>query len=240
MSDISYRWDSIIENAYDQYLLQQELAFITTAIGNVATEFRVLEVGCGTGRITAPLISRGLKIVGLDYNYVPLMILAQKYPPTELTNGDGQNLPFESASFNCVIAIQSLLNFDPYLFLAESWRVLKHDGLLIYQFLNQHSYKWLLKRLVNDLQWVNSTSYLKPQVILDATMRNGFQIQSLRGYSWPPTLRSSNSFLTEVGSRVEQTFQLYRFPYISPWLLVMARKTAKTTLGDMNSPPLDE
>lgn len=227
MSDIFFRWDSTTENTYDRYLLQEELTFISAAIGDASPSFRILEVGCGSGRITSPLIERGFTVVALDYDSAPLRLLSQKSLTVRLTNGHGQNLPFDAESFDCVVAIQSLLNFDPYRFLAESQRVLKNNSLLIHQFLNQHSYKWLLKRLTKELEWASPTSYLKPRHFLQSTVQSGFRSQSIRGYSWPPTVRSSNSNLIGLESRLEKNLQLDRLTQISPWLLVAARKTIK-------------
>ena len=85
----------------------------------------VLELGCGTGRISLPLVRAGVSLVGLDRS-APMLERARRglakltnSPTSQLTNsfnlirGDIRMLPFAPRSFSTVIApygvLQSLL-----------------------------------------------------------------------------------------------------------------------------------
>jgi SAM-dependent methyltransferase len=98
---------------------------------------RVLELGCGTGRLLLPLDRSGARIVGVDRSAPMLAVLrgrARKRRPG-VTRGDITALPFAEHTFRLVIApygmLQSLLS-DILLarMLREARRVLAPGGLL--------------------------------------------------------------------------------------------------------------
>jgi ubiquinone/menaquinone biosynthesis C-methylase UbiE len=77
----------------------------------------VLELGCGTGRISVPLVRAGVNLVGLDRS-APMLIrarrrLAKLTNSHDLVRGDIRMLPFAPRAFSAVIApygvLQSLL-----------------------------------------------------------------------------------------------------------------------------------
>src|SRR4051812_44939338 len=82
----------------------------------------VLELGCGTGRISLPLARAGIDLVGVDRSAGMLARAAKRRsrqrPPTGLTlaRADIRALPFENGAFSMVLApygiLQSLLDDD--------------------------------------------------------------------------------------------------------------------------------
>jgi SAM-dependent methyltransferase len=80
---------------------------------------RVLELGCGTGRVTFPLARDGVRIVGIDRSAEMLHRAwrrkrrLRKPQSIHLVRGDIRHLPFANATFPLVIApygiVQSLL-----------------------------------------------------------------------------------------------------------------------------------
>lgn len=105
---------------------------------------RVLELGCGTGRIALPLARSGVSLVGIDRSAQMLSHAArravrlQKLQPRRkrrlaLVRGDIRHLPFEDGGFKLVMApygiLQSLLREqDLKATLAAVARVLKPGG----------------------------------------------------------------------------------------------------------------
>lgn len=85
-------------------------------------------------------------IIAMDLNVAPLKSFQRKSKAVALVRGDAAHLPFGDGSFDYVLAIQALLNFDHESLLVACKRILKSEGLLICQFLNRQSYKWLLKK----------------------------------------------------------------------------------------------
>lgn len=102
-------------------------------------EGRVLELGCGTGRILLPLARAGVRIVGIDRSEAMLRGQIPKarkiHRLTPLVRGDIRQLPFRRRSFQMVLApygmLQSLTrDRDLASTLESAARVLRTGGLL--------------------------------------------------------------------------------------------------------------
>ncbi len=101
---------------------------------------RVLELGCGTGRLTIPLARAGAsRIVGIDRSEPMLargrrrMARSRGLGPMSILRGDIRDLPFADGAFGTVIApygmLQSLLRERDLTATLESvWRVLAARG----------------------------------------------------------------------------------------------------------------
>jgi SAM-dependent methyltransferase len=106
----------------------------------------VLELGCGTGRISLPLVRAGVRLVGIDRSAPMLAQAASHRMPVRprsakrrsgrlgLVRGDIRALPFRVAEFSAVLApygvVQSLLrDTDLAAMLTSVARVLEPGGL---------------------------------------------------------------------------------------------------------------
>ncbi len=101
--------------------------------------------------------------------------------------------------------------------------MLRAGGLLIFDALNRHSYKWPLK-LLSARALALPSANLSCNEILRTTIQHGFEIQAVRGYNWVPFTRHSDSALVSVTALVEEMLQLGHYYRISPKILVAARK----------------
>lgn len=102
---------------------------------------RILELGCGTGRLLVPIARAGAKVIGIDRSEPMLerarrrvRLMGRRHRPS-LVRGDIRALPFPSATFAAVIApygmLQSLLSDrDLRDTLREAARVLRRGALL--------------------------------------------------------------------------------------------------------------
>ena len=95
----------------------------------------VLELGCGTGRVSIPLARAGVDLVGIDRSAAMLDRLRTRRRSLSLgvVRGDIRHLPFEDAAFSTVIApygiLQSLLrDRDLKATLGAVARVLERGG----------------------------------------------------------------------------------------------------------------
>lgn len=107
-----YDWENT------QTLGRRDVAFWKRLVSTI--EGPVLELGCGTGRISAPLARAGAHVVGIDRS-APMLERAHKRARTlsrreprpggqlQLVRGDIRLLPFPSASFNMVAAPYGIL-----------------------------------------------------------------------------------------------------------------------------------
>jgi len=103
---------------------------------------RVLDLGCGTGKLTinlALLAEGSVEIIGLDYSY-PMLELARKKATragvgkrVKFVHGEASLLPFPDSHFDCVgisFAFRNLTYKNPLRLphLSEAKRVLKPSG----------------------------------------------------------------------------------------------------------------
>ena len=92
-----------------------------------------LDVACGSGKLTAELakLSRGGRVVGLDFSPEMLEVARRSYPQLEFIEGDALNLPFEDASFDAATIAFGLRNLaDPVRGLREMTRVAERAVVL--------------------------------------------------------------------------------------------------------------
>lgn len=103
-------------------------------VREVQPEMSLLEVGCGSAKLSALLAQNGLKITGVDRSPNALRVarnnMATLGVAGTLVQGDAFFLPFGSHTFDVVISTGLLEHFrDPLPIVAEMKRVLKSGGL---------------------------------------------------------------------------------------------------------------
>lgn len=231
-----FYWDRYRDNTLDRYLLQRELSFIRRFVEGATPAGHLLEVGCGSGRVSLPLHAAGHRVIGIDKDAGALATFAKRSNAFPLLEGDGQHLPFAGGSFDYVVAVQCFHYFEHRRFLQECHRILRDSGLLIFQSLNRCSYKGTLKGLLGGSNGIGpSGALLSSLEVMHLISKCNFDIQAVSGYNWVPLTRSSNSALVSAAALLEKTFKLHRLYSISPWILVSARKKnlfESSTLGD--------
>lgn len=92
---------------------------------------RVLEVGCGNGRVTSMLVDRVGSIVGLDPDQNTIAQARDSLPGIDFRVGSGQALDFPDQSFDLVLFTLSLHHQDSLPALEEAARALKAKGWLL-------------------------------------------------------------------------------------------------------------
>ncbi len=98
---------------------------------------KVLEVGCGTGYISAWLARRGAAPVAIDNSFQQLTTAAGLQSEFDLRfpllHAAGEQLPFADATFDLVCSeYGSAIWSDPYHWIPEAARVLRPGGELIF------------------------------------------------------------------------------------------------------------
>ena len=90
---------------------------------------RVLDVGCGEGRLPRDLKQRGYEVIGLDGSPTLVAAAAEADPTGRYLLGDAQALPFDDKAFDLVTAFMSLQDVDdPEAAVREIHRVLIPGG----------------------------------------------------------------------------------------------------------------
>lgn len=97
---------------------------------------RILEVGVGTG-LMIPLYPEHIPLVGVDISRDMLKLAHEKVPPNRqapvsLQESNGESLPFETHSFDCVtVPYTYSVTPDPEKFMREVRRVCAPDGHIV-------------------------------------------------------------------------------------------------------------
>jgi SAM-dependent methyltransferase len=129
--------DAVVYDALSHRLLLGPLfdRIAVDVVGVAPTGGRVLEVGCGPGRLSIRLARLGLDVTGLDLD--PAMIERAKANAGHSSDGRGlsfvvgdvASLAFPDASFDLVVSTLSMHHWaDPAAGLAEIDRVLRPGG----------------------------------------------------------------------------------------------------------------
>lgn len=93
---------------------------------------RILDVGTGTGRISVPLLERGMDLIGCDISPKMLSLLKGKFPSARISRADASLLPFSSAHFDVILTVH-VLHLIPLWreALREFRRVLRPKGIYL-------------------------------------------------------------------------------------------------------------
>lgn len=203
-----------------KYLTNKEQELINSVLEKEYNPL-LLDIGGGSGRFAIPLYSNGTNVIVLDSSANALELLKNKQRNIPIFRGDGERLPFKSNTFDVVIvieAIEHIMNKES--FLEECNIVLKDGGLLVITMSNKFSYKILhpnrIKR--SNFYWTTCNRFMK------LLRLKGFDLEKSFGFNWIPFNRSSNSFLIPYFAILEDLLRLKHLPFISPWVIVSARK----------------
>jgi ubiquinone/menaquinone biosynthesis C-methylase UbiE len=91
---------------------------------------RALDLGCGTGLASAPLLQTGFTVTGVDVSEPMLDKARERMPDARWIAGDAQKLPFPADSFDVAVSAQAFQWFDRRAALAEMSRVLVRGGVV--------------------------------------------------------------------------------------------------------------
>ena len=97
---------------------------------------KILEAGCGAGRLLRFYHLKGYDIIGIDFISVAIEKLKKIDSSLKVKVGDISNLEFEDETFNYVLAFGLYHNFEHNLdkSIAETFRVLKSEGQICASF----------------------------------------------------------------------------------------------------------
>jgi SAM-dependent methyltransferase len=116
---------------YDVFTAESKARVIAAfaRLTGLAKDARVADIGCGSGTFTELLRQAGYRVTGVDLSAKLLAVGRAKYAGLDLVEGDAENLPFESGTFDGVLMSGLVHHFpDPRRLAAETHRVLRPGG----------------------------------------------------------------------------------------------------------------
>jgi len=132
-----------------QQYLDAEIQYI---LKKISPDCRVLELGCGYGRVLQRLTNKRRMVFGIDIAQTNVELakrLLQEYPYCHVLTMDATFMGFKDSTFDYVICVQNgiaAFNVDQKQLIGESVRATKDCGLVIF---SSYSSKIWLERL----QW---------------------------------------------------------------------------------------
>jgi SAM-dependent methyltransferase len=90
----------------------------------------VVDVGAGTGKLTALLVQRGLRVAAVEPDPDMLVVLRRELPGVSACQGSAEALPMRDASVEAVLVADAWHWFRPAPAIAEARRVLRPGGWL--------------------------------------------------------------------------------------------------------------
>jgi SAM-dependent methyltransferase len=92
--------------AYDDFMgrYSRGLAKLFADFAGVASGMRVLDVGAGTGALTAELVARGASVAAADPSPEFVAVLRKRFPDLEVEEAPAESLPYGDGVFDLALA----------------------------------------------------------------------------------------------------------------------------------------
>ena len=93
-------------DAYDGFMgrYSTRLAPLFADFAGVSSGARVLDVGAGTGALTAELLTRGASVAAADPSPEFVAVMRARFPGIEVQEAPAESLPFEAGAFDLALA----------------------------------------------------------------------------------------------------------------------------------------
>ncbi len=157
------------------YLNSFEKDVIFIFLGDLKKK-KVLDIGCGTGRLIRFMSDRGAEVSACDISDGMLNIVRKKFPKIETVNAEMEELPFKDGIFDIAMASFVIVHLkDLNEAFEEVYRVLKDGGCFVLTNINQRKAPKL--KLGNREEIVIESHYHRPEDVIKALEANLFTIE---------------------------------------------------------------
>jgi SAM-dependent methyltransferase len=144
---------------------------------------RALDVGCGAGLSTKPLLRVAEQCIGIEPAESMLKWNQAVAPEAQFVGGTAENIPLRSRSIDLITAAGSLNYADLNLFFPEAKRVLAPSGrLVVYDFSQGRSFRdseslagWFVEFVRRYPKPSNGAKVITPESL--AAARSGFRLE---------------------------------------------------------------
>jgi glycosyltransferase involved in cell wall biosynthesis/SAM-dependent methyltransferase len=194
-----------------------EIAHIDLERLRIKRESRVLDLGCGAGQFTIPMLEHGYQSVCVDLDAPRLSEVTaacdEKGLPSSALRADATNLPCQTASFDSVVCREMIEHIhQPGRVIEEIRRVLKPEGSLcvtVPSAHTEHYFQWVESRWLEMAGHVNVFTRKSMCELLET---HGFRVVEIRGrncfYSFFWFIHTLAGTTHDGTGRIQDHFQL--------------------------------
>ncbi len=157
-----------------------EWDILREALGRVDRSARIIEIGCGTGRLLLEARRAGYQVGGLDASPHMLEQLREKIGGDgefEMIVGEAASVPIPDGSFDFVYAVRLLNQTESPQYalrvITEMHRLAKPGGYVLAEFVNAHRPRWGNNR--------RETTRLEPAQVMECGRAAGGEVIACRG-----------------------------------------------------------
>ena len=144
-----------------------------------------LDLGCGEGRVARDLKAHGYDVVGIDAAPTLVRLAQEADPGGEYRVADAAALPFEDASFDLVVAFNSLMDIDDMpSAVREAARVLEVGGRLCACITHPMRDAGTYESSDRDAPFVIRGSYMEKRRFAATVSKRGYEVD-FRGWTYP-------------------------------------------------------
>jgi len=176
---------------------------------------RVLDVGCGTGRLAAALVERGSRIWGVEPS--PEMAARARARGVHVKVARAEQLPFKDGWFDRAVLWLVAHLIDRAAAFRELARVLGHEGrIAVATFDPEHFSRYYLNHLFPSLERIDRERFPEPDALAHELSAAGFSARLI-----PLTQRAEigrDEALTRIRGRFISTLRLLDEPEFSAGL----------------------
>ena len=184
------------------------------------TGLDVLEVGSGRGG-GASYLARYLKpkaLTGLDFSDRAIEFCKHVHAVERLsfTKGDAESLPFDAASFDAVINIESSHCYGSMeTFLTNAKRVLRHNGYFLYaDFRNKNDVALLQSQMEQSGMKILKRENITANVLRSLDLDDQRKLMLIRALFRDWLLKPFQEFAGMKGSKIYSAFQIVSMIYL--------------------------
>jgi trans-aconitate 2-methyltransferase len=190
-------WDAARYQSQHSYVWQYGEALVELL--NPQAGERIVDVGCGSGQLTARIAEKGATVIGIDASSEMIAQARANYPEIDFRVGD-------AASFEVAPAVEAVFSNaalhwvkDQAAAVARIWRALKHGGRFVAEFGGKGNTRRILEAAGGENPW------FFPSVGEYAAMleRQGFEVRFATLFDRPTRIEGEHGleeWLTMFGA----------------------------------------
>ncbi len=147
---------------------------------------RLLDLGCGNGRLVAAALEAGFDAFGVDVSPVMIRKALRRVPPERVQCGRLTDLDQPAGSFDVAVSMSYLEHEPrPAETAARVFELLRPGGLTAHKVPNYDSHlRWVLGRRWSGYRWPSHLQYFTPTTLGRLLENAGFEIVGVRANPW--------------------------------------------------------